>query len=433
MITRRTKMQLLVFVIITLLGVSYVGARYAKLDKAVRDDSFEVTAHFAEAGGIFAGAEVTYRGVGIGTVDRLELTEEGVDVVLKVDNQWDEIPSETIALVGNRSAVGEQFVELQPKVDPDQGEHLSDGSEIAMDDTRTPIQTEELLTNLSTTVNSVDQEALKTTVDELGAAFDGTGDDLQQIIDTGNSFIEEADRNFEITTQLIEDSNVVLQGQIDSGDNLEVFAEQLALFSGTIASDQTDGDLRRVIDNGSMAANQLRTFIEENQVELASLIRNLTTTGEVFVKHLDGLKQVLVIYPYIVEGGFTVASREGNNPADAHFGLIISSTAPCTEGYDLGERRSPNDRFGNPPMDLDARCTEPPTQSNARGAQNLDRVGTGYAADDVDVYVDTETGEVTWPSETTTQAPWVSGGTVAPASLGKESWKWLYLEPLTGP
>ena len=47
--------------------------------------------------------------------------------------------------------------------------------------------------------------------------------------------------------------------------------------------------------------------------------------------------------------------------------------------------------------------------------------------------IDTETGEVTWPTETTTQAPWVSGGTVAPRSLGEESWKWLFLEPMTGP
>ena len=34
MITRRTKIQLLVFVLITLVGVSYVGARYARLDRS---------------------------------------------------------------------------------------------------------------------------------------------------------------------------------------------------------------------------------------------------------------------------------------------------------------------------------------------------------------------------------------------------------------
>lgn len=431
MITRRTKIQLLIFAIITALGVSFVGARYAKLDELVRDTSYDVTAHFAEAGGIFAGAEVTYRGVGIGTVDRLELTEDGVDVVLAIDNKWDDIPADSLAVVGNRSAVGEQYVELQPKVDD--GPSLDEGSEIAVADTRTPIATETLLANLSTTVGSVDQDALRTTVSELGKAFDGTGDDLQTIIDTGNSFIEAADANFDITTKLIEDSNTVLNTQIDSQSNLRNFADQLALFSGTLAD--ADPDLRRLIDEGSFAVNGLRTFIEDNQVELGSLLNNLVTTSEIFVKNLPGLKQVLVIYPYIVEGGFTVASTSpgSNGKIDAHFGLVITTSEPCTKGYETTVRRTPNERFTDPGMNVDARCTESINEGNVRGAQNLpNRAATGYTHPDA--FFNADTGELTYTdaSDPAPVAPWESGGTVAPRSLGKESWKWLYLEPMTG-
>jgi phospholipid/cholesterol/gamma-HCH transport system substrate-binding protein len=429
MITRRTKVQLLIFVIITLLGVSFVGARYARLDEKVRDTNYEVVAHFTESGGIFAGAEVTYRGVGIGTVDRMELTQDGVDVVLEIDDKWDDIPAEAVAAVGNRSAVGEQFVDLQPKVDG--GPFLEQGSEIPVADTRTPIATETLLTNLSTTVSSVDQEALRITVDELGKAFDGTGDDLSKIIDTGNSFIEAADENFDITTKLIEDSNVVLNTQIDSGSDLRTFADQLALFSGTLAD--ADPDLRKLIDDGGFGVNQLRTLIEENRVELGSLLNNLVTTGEIFVRNLNGLQQVLVIYPYVVEGGFTVVAKSPETGKfDAHFGMIITDTAPCLRGYEGTDKRPPQDRFNDPGMNEDARCAEPPTESNARGSQNLPRVGTGYGR--ADAFFDTDTGELTYtdPTDVAPVAPWATGGTVAPRSLGKESWKWLYLEPMTG-
>ena len=65
MITRRTKTQLLVFVIITLVGVSYVGAKYAKLDRYFVDRTYEVTAEFTDSGGAFAGGQVTYRGVSV--------------------------------------------------------------------------------------------------------------------------------------------------------------------------------------------------------------------------------------------------------------------------------------------------------------------------------------------------------------------------------
>ncbi|MEU4418769.1 MlaD family protein, partial [Nocardia salmonicida] len=184
MITRRTKLQLVVFVVITLLGVTYVGARYARLDRLFYDDSYTVVAHFAESGGIYAGAEVSYRGVRVGQVDRLVVTDAGVDVHLDVEKDFDEIPRDALAVVGNRSALGEQYVELQPltKGKP----FLGEGSEIAVGSTRTPISTSELLTDVSNTVQSVDEGSLQTVVSELGLAFAGTGDDLGQIIDTSN-------------------------------------------------------------------------------------------------------------------------------------------------------------------------------------------------------------------------------------------------------
>ena len=64
-----------------------------------------------------------------------------------------------------------------------------------------------------------------------------------------------------------------------------------------------------MIDSGSFAANQLRTFLEANRVDLSELIRDLVTTGNVIVKHLNGIQQLLVVYPYVVEGGFTVVSK----------------------------------------------------------------------------------------------------------------------------
>jgi phospholipid/cholesterol/gamma-HCH transport system substrate-binding protein len=424
MITRRTRLQLIAFVVITLLGVSFVGARYARLDRLVRDDAYTVQAHFADSGGIFAGGEVTYRGVGIGTVDKLVLTEDGVDVYLDIQNEWDEIPTDSKALVGNRSAVGEQYVELQPQ--SDDGPFLEDDSEIPREMTEIPIQTDELLTNLSDTVSSVNRNALRTTVNALGEAFAGTGDDLQTILDAGSSFIMEADRNFEITQQLINDGNIVLNGQLASESSLRTFADQLSKFSGTLVD--ADPDLRKVIDDGSFAANQLRGFIEDNRIELGSLINNLITTGEVVVKNLPGIEQVLVLYPYVVEAGFTVVSKSKDTGLyDAHFGLILTTNEACLQGYDPAERRSPQDR-GDLPMDEDAQCTEPPTKSNPRGAQNLPRAATSLGGDDVVASYDPETDELTWGKP---DAALSSPGSVAPATLGKDSWKWLYIQPMT--
>jgi|TARA_Y100000815_G_scaffold255578_1_gene262576 phospholipid/cholesterol/gamma-HCH transport system substrate-binding protein len=426
-ITRRTKIQLLVFVVITLVGCSFVGARYAKLDRLFYDSAYTVTAHFGSSGGIFAGAEVTYRGVQIGKVDRLVLTEEGVDVELAIDNQHDSIPAATLALVGNKSAVGEQYVELQPKSNDEP--YLADGSEIAMADTRTPIQVEQLLSNLATTVGSVDRKALKTTVTELGAAFAGTGEELQQIIDTGNDFINAANDNFDTTTALIRDGNTVLNGQIASESAIRSFARNLSLFTGALAD--ADPEINTLLDNGSGAAVALRRFIDDNEVELGSLINNLITTGEIVTRRLDGLEQILVIYPYVVEGGFTVVSKSPDTGLyDAHFGLIITTNPICHDGYQSTDTRPPQNGE-NRPMNEEARCDEPPAVSNARGAQNIYdrfRAPADYDSEVVASY-DPESETLTWGDRV--PGSLTSPGSVAPRTLGKESWKWLFLQPLT--
>ncbi|MGY2700487.1 MULTISPECIES: MCE family protein [unclassified Nocardioides] len=422
MITRRTRIQLLVFVAITLLGVSYVGARYARLDRVFFDDHYTVTAHFADSGGIFAGGEVSYRGVQVGQVGKLVLTDAGVDVVMDIDNGYDDIPADALAVVGNRSAVGEQYVELQPQTD--NAPYLTDGSQIAQDDTRTPIPTQKLLSDIVNTTSSVDQQALATTVDELGQAFGGTGKDLQRIIDTGNAFIKEANANFDTTTALIRDSNTVLQGQLDSTQAIRSFARDMSLFSGSLAG--SDAALRQVIDDGSATANELRTFLEENQVDLGQLINNAVTTGDVIVKHLDGIAQILVIYPYVVEGGFTVVSKSPETGLyDAHFGMVLTNRPVCHHGYEGTDTRPPQDG-SNRPMNTAAGCREPIAMSNARGPQNLPPGDSKYRAP-VATY-DPDTAKLHWGSRV--DPALAPTGTLAPLAFGKESWKWLFLQPL---
>jgi phospholipid/cholesterol/gamma-HCH transport system substrate-binding protein len=427
MITHRTKVQLMIFALITMLGVSFVGARYARLDRLIFDDSYQVVAHFAESGGIFAGAEVSYRGVTVGQVGEMVLTEEGVDVLLEIDNDFGDIPSETKAVVANRSAVGEQFVDLQPETK--EGPFLEEGTEIPVAMTETPISTTKFLVDIDTTVNSVNKQSLTTVVAEMGKAFRGTGENLGQIIDTSNSFIETANDNFEVTTSLLEDGNKVLTTQLDKASAIQSFARDLSLFSDTLAS--SDKDLRRVINNGSATANQLRTFLEENDVDLGELINNLVTTGEVTGKHIAGTEMILLAYPYVVAGGFTVVGKDPKSGLyDAHFGLILQQNPHvCKEGYGGTDRRSPHNR-GNRPMNVNARCSEPQATTNARGAQHTPRrAGPAYRAPVIGAY-DAETGTVTYTDRSPSDSVSYTGGAVQ--MFGQESWKWLLLGPLSG-
>lgn len=410
MITRRTRIQLAIFVAITLLGVSFVGFKYARLNQLFYKSGYTVVAHFADSGGIYQGGEVSYRGVKIGQVGPLKLTKDGVDVELDIDKKWDKIPSKTLAVVGNRSAVGEQYVELQPQTDDHP--YLHDGSQIARPDTRTPLPTQKLLADAATTVNSVDKQSLTTVVHELGEAFGGTGQDLQTILDTSTDFINAADQNFDVTTALLNDGNTVLKGQVDSESAIKGFANDLSLFSATLAGH--DKDLRLLLKNGDLGANALKTFLDENGVNLGELLAESVTTGRIIYQHLDGFKLVLVAYPYVVEGGFTVDDRD---PSDgqyyAHFGLIITNKEPCHQGYEGTKQRTPS-TLQTQPMNTAAHCSEPASKSDARGAQNLDRAPVAS--------YDPATKKLTWADQGSSG----STGTVAASTSGKDPWSWMY-------
>ena len=104
-------------------------------------------------------------------------------------------------------------------------------------------------------------------------------------------------------------SRVALKTQLDSESAIRSFTKDLALVSDTLVAN--DENLRTVIDNGAIAARDVRQLIEDNEDDLAVLINNLVTTNQIVSARVDGIEQVLVLYPYVVEGGYTIHQPSG--------------------------------------------------------------------------------------------------------------------------
>lgn len=420
MIRRGTVVQLLAFALLTVVGVSYVAARYVGLGDALLSSTYVVSADLASSGGIFENAEVTYRGVTVGRVDRLRLTDDGVRVDLRIEGGT-RIPRDTDAVVENRSAVGEQYVDLQPATDS--GPFLAAGDTIPRDRTRTPVPTEQLLLNSSRLIESVDKQDLVTVVDELGKAFASGGRDLQRLLDAGDRLTLSATEALPETLTLIEDGAVVLDTQRDTGPAIRSFAADLADLSETLASEPVDSDLRTVLDRGVVASGELDTLLTENRPAIAGLLANLLTIGEVTVARVDGVEQLLVTYPAVVTGGYTVVPGDGT----AHYGLALSSEPPaCERGYEGTERTDPNRTANLPPLNTGARCAEPRGSTvTVRGAQNAPHPRPGAASRVPASYPLTDGGRVLSPGTTT--APVVRPGSAPAGTSGAEALSLLLL------
>ncbi|MFD6998149.1 MCE family protein [Streptomyces mirabilis] len=428
MITRTVKAQLLAFATVTAVGMSYVGVEYTGLVDDVLGRGYTVQADFADSGGIFPGAEVTYRGVPVGRVGALRLTgSDGVSVALDIKDGTPRIPADTLAVVANRSAVGEQYVDLQPRTS--HGPYLLDGSAIPRGSTRVPLPTTDLVLSLDRLVNSVGKDDLRVTVDELGKAFSGTGPNLSRLVDSGNALVESASESLPQTISLIEDSRKVLKTQSDQGSSVKSFAHDLAALTAQLKS--SDGDLRKLIGNATPAAQQVNSLLKNVSPRLSVLLANLISGGQVLLANLPGVEQSLVTFPALVAGSYTVVPGDGTT----HFGLVVNADdpPPCTQGYGT-TRRDPSDTSPRE-ANTDARCTAPRgSKTSVRGAQNAP--GASAASGDANqaAYVtpyitpyDPETGTATGPDGRPVEIGSTGG---QQAAFGKESWQWLLVGPM---
>ena len=365
MISRQTKLQLLVFGLISILGLSYTGVRYAGLGRFFQDQGYVVNADFVDSGGIFKGAEVTYRGVPKGKVESLTLRPDGVRVGLRL-RPGTVVPADVKAYVGNRSAVGEQYIDLQPQSDGTP--YLRGGSLIPRDRTAIPIPPTQLLVNLDRFVKSVDTRDVAIVLDELGKAFEGTGNSLQRLVDAGDQLTQAATADLPQTKRLIEDGSTVLNTQRDVAGQFKSFNRDLADLTGQLRA--SDPDFRRLFANGVQSAQQATDLIESNRSALPVLLSNLITIAQVQDIRLPAIKQILVTYPNVIAGGFTVVPGDGTT----HFGVATTDKPPpCTAGYQSTAKRSPSDTTLRTP-NLNAYCAERSSSGmDVRGAQNAPR------------------------------------------------------------
>jgi phospholipid/cholesterol/gamma-HCH transport system substrate-binding protein len=379
MITRTVRLQLIAFFLVTALGVGYAGFRYAGFGDLFGTTTYPVRLQLAQSGGIFTGADVTYRGVSVGRVGPLTLTPDGVEARLDIDRSAPPIPADLDAAVHNLSAIGEQYVDLQPTTD--RGPVLGAGSVIPVSRTSTPVPIEDLVVSLDDFVRSVPLDSLRTVVDQLGTAFDGTAQPLQKILDTTNAFTSDAVDALPQTLALIRDGRTVLTTQNDVAGSFQSFSHDLALLADQLKT--SDPDLRRLLVTGPDVSNEVVGLLQESGPGLSQLVADLLTVSRVAEPRQDALRQLLVTYPGVASNGYSALPGDGTG----HLGLAVNvfDPYPCAQGYEGTAHRAGGD-VRPVPLNEDAYCAEPPgSPIDVRGAQNVPRAATPQAPADAQV------------------------------------------------
>ncbi|MGJ7418959.1 MCE family protein [Streptomyces cinereoruber] len=370
MITRTVRLKNLAFLVIAVLVLGFVGIRYADLGRHVGvADHYTVKVHLARTGGLFTHSDVTYRGVSVGRVGDIGLTAEGVVAELRIKKSAARIPADGKAVVAGLSAVGEQYIDLRPESDG--GPYLADGARIEQTDTQVPAPVTDVLTSMNDLTSSVPLESLRTVVDEFGKAFEGHGDDLQVLLDSGSGFVRAADRALPSTVRLIDDGEVVLRTQADESRAIRGFATGARDLAAALKG--SDADLRRVLTVAPDAAGQVSGLLRDLDPSLGVVLANLLTTSEVAVTRQRGIEELLVKYPAAVSAGATAVDG-----GKVNFGMAVTffKPLPCTSGYGGTRYRNGLDLGTAPALNTGAACTGSAAAGvNVRGSANAPKGG----------------------------------------------------------
>ncbi len=373
LLDRKTKIQVSVFAVIAVIAVGIAAVNYMQVPTVyLGAGRYTVTVDLTQAGNLYEGGNVTYRGVEVGRVKSLQLTDDGAAAVLQLKSGID-IPARGLtAEVHSVSAVGEQYVALTPH--SPNGPALKDGDVIPADHTSVPPNINSLLTATNRGLNAIPRDDLKTVVDESYLAVGGLGPELSRLVNGTTTLAIDARKNLDSMLTVIDESKPILDSQTNTSDSIQQWTTHLA---GITKQLQThDSAVRGVLQNGGPALNEVRQLFDRLQPTLPIVLANLVSVGEVAVTYRQDLEAILVLVPEAVQElqGIFVPYK-GTNLGGFSLALDLNTNLPppCSTGfYPQNQARSPA-LVDDPPRPEGSVYCRVPQDSNltaVRGARN---------------------------------------------------------------
>ncbi|MCL2581181.1 MAG: MCE family protein [Streptosporangiales bacterium] len=365
--SRLVRYQLIAFVLVTVLGIGYAMAAYSGLGPILGLGRYHLSVRLPDTGGLYAGADVTERGVTVGRVDAIIPHTEGITADISVDNGTRISASGLKADVRSVSAVGEQYLEFIPRGSAPP--YLGSGSVVPEREVSLPPSTTQLLASVNALLRSVPRQQLTTTVNELYTAFNGSGPQLRQLLASSRALLSAAQQDITPTRQLVSGLRPVLSTQAADSADLAAISRNLDALSAQLRD--SNPDLSGTLAQLPGFISQLNDLVGQLQPTVPLLLASLTSVGQVLNVYLPNVRQLFVILPADINDVTAVVMDSGIPGAlNADF-LTESGTPPaCEQGYHTPVR-DPADTSAKPPPTPSPHCAVPANSpQDVRGDRN---------------------------------------------------------------
>jgi phospholipid/cholesterol/gamma-HCH transport system substrate-binding protein len=336
MLTRFIRNQLIVFAALTVAALVALGWYYLRIPSQLGVGQYQLTAELPASGGLYRTSNVTYRGIQIGRVTKVQPTARGVRATLSIDSRY-KIPIDASANVHSVSAIGEQYLDLVSTSST--GTYFSPGQTITKG--TVPSEIGPALDAANRGLSVLPKQKIASLLNETAEAVGGLGPALQRLVDSTQSIVGDFEANMSDVDNIVDNAAPILDSQVDSSDSIARWSQNLKVLTAEI--DHNDQHVQSVLSKAAPTADQVAGVFNDVRESLPQTLANLEVVADMLKRYNKGLEQLLVFLP---EVGSVAQTLVASSPGSVlmNLNLALNNPPPCLTGFlPASEWRSPAD------------------------------------------------------------------------------------------
>jgi virulence factor Mce-like protein len=283
----------------------------------LKPEGYRFTVPVSEATQLAIESDVRISGVSVGKVKGIELTDEGgADATIEMDPAYSPVPSDTRAILRQKTLLGETYVELTPG--SNEAEPLPEEGTLAAAQVSDAVQLDEIFRAFDEPTRT----AFQAWMQGQAAAFRGRGEDFNITLASLPEFATQATR----ALRLLDSQSEAVSGLFrNSGEVFSALGERQGQLQGLIRNANTVFETTaRRNEELATAFTIFPTFLRESRETLTRL--------EAFARHADPVTKALVPTAEEVKPTFAaLASFSGE--LDPFFAALKTTIDRAPKGF----------------------------------------------------------------------------------------------------
>ena len=296
--SRLAKLLTTVITTLCLIGVGLVIYIQTQND----DDTYEVTAYFEKAIGLFPNSDVTILGVPVGTITEVEPEGNRVRVDMEIEGKY-KIPADTHAEIVPISVISDRYVEFDVYRG---GPFLQDGATLQVSETEIPAELDDVFLQLKKLLDALKPDgkgelgSLGELIVALDRALEGREQDLKGALVNGAELTHTLARSRE-------DISALLINLDDLFGKLAPRAESIATLNKNFATvmrflSDSRGDLEGTLEGLANITHELGDLVKRNGSTVSSLLHKAARITPVVLRNQRSIEMSLAWLGVVAEG-----------------------------------------------------------------------------------------------------------------------------------